>query len=299
MKKTQKTQNSKSPVSDNFDTNTTGDGNNDPSPTESPEVLSDKLKKVRSRKWCCCLFPDETQKTQNLENLILKIKSLRADKWGYGVEKAPTTGTVHIHVYLEFKNAKTKYSLAKHFGKSWIQPAKGSAVKNAIYFSKGDGKVECNFNIPKKVKILKEEQFYPWQKDIINLLEQEADDRTVHWYWSKKGCVGKTALCKYLAVRHPEKVLLIDGKVADICNGLNNFHEKHEIYPEIVIMNLARNQKMISYRGIEKIKDGLIVNTKYEVSTHVFNSPHLVIFANEEPDRKELSADRWHIVELV
>jgi len=49
---------------------------------------------------------------------------------------------------------------------------------------------------------------------------------------------------------------------------------------------------------LESIKNGLFFSGKYESTQVVMNSPHLIIFANEPPDKSKMSADRWHIVRI-
>jgi hypothetical protein len=59
------------------------------------------------------------------------------------------------------------------------------------------------------------------------------------------------------------------------------------------------NRGNISYASLECIKNGMVCNTKYETGVKVFNSPHIFIFANFEPEEPDkLSADRWIITEL-
>ena len=55
----------------------------------------------------------------------------------------------------------------------------------------------------------------------------------------------------------------------------------------------------ISYSSLESIKNGMVCNTKYETGVKVFNSPHVIIFANFPPDKPELlSDDRWNVVNI-
>lgn len=66
--------------------------------------------------------------------------------------------------------------------------------------------------------------------------------------------------------------------------------------PKIVIINLTKiKEKNVSYEVIESIKDGLILPTKKESKTKVFNSPHVIVFSNFEPDCDKISLDRWNI----
>lgn len=70
-------------------------------------------------------------------------------------------------------------------------------------------------------------------------------------------------------------------------------------FPEIVVLNIPKDKdQFISYQAIEAIKDGCIVNTKYESGGLIFNSPHLIIFANAEPNYTKLSEDRWLVTKI-
>ena len=64
----------------------------------------------------------------------------------------------------------------------------------------------------------------------------------------------------------------------------------------LVVFDLPRNNgNKISYSALESIKNGLIVNTKYETGSKLFNSPHIIVFSNMQPDVTAMSGDRWVI----
>ena len=44
-----------------------------------------------------------------------------------------------------------------------------------------------------------------------------------------------------------------------------------------------RSTKKVSYVPIKLLKDGVLVQTKYEVAPKILDSPHLFVFANWEP----------------
>jgi len=68
----------------------------------------------------------------------------------------------------------------------------------------------------------------------------------------------------------------------------------------IVVFDLPRNNgNKISYSALESIKDGLIVNTKYETGCKIINAPHIIVFSNKPPEEGEcMSIDKWRIVNL-
>ena len=68
-------------------------------------------------------------------------------------------------------------------------------------------------------------------------------------------------------------------------------------FPKIVVIDIPRSndKQIISYQLIEQLKSGRMCSTKYKGKITRFNIPHILIFANEEPDMRALSLDRWEI----
>ena len=44
------------------------------------------------------------------------------------------------------------------------------------------------------------------------------------------------------------------------------------------------------------LKNGKIVQTKYEVTVKIYEAPHIMVFANWEPNFMAMSLDRWHVI---
>lgn len=144
-----------------------------------------------------------------------------------------------------------------------------------------------------ELKIIKDEQLYQWQKDIVEIIEQEPDDRKIYWIWESQGNRGKTSFCKYLSVKY--QAILLTGKSADMKYSIAQMGE----YPRIVLIDCPRSMmEYISYPGIEEIKNAYFFAGKYESKQVIGNPPHLFIFANSPPDMEKLSQDRWEIREI-
>lgn len=134
---------------------------------------------------------------------------------------------------------------------------------------------------------------YGWQLDVMHIVGRDPDDRTIHWFWEPNGNVGKTSLCKYLVVHHD--ALMLSGKSNDMFHMLAQFPNKRKL----ILVDIPRSsQDFINYGAIEMIKNGLIFSGKYEGAQLVFNSPHLIVFANAPPDYTKLSGDRWNVVRI-
>jgi len=68
---------------------------------------------------------------------------------------------------------------------------------------------------------------------------------------------------------------------------------------ETMIIDVPRdNGNNISYKAIESIKNGMIYSPKYEGGYKLFNSPHIIVFANQAPQQERLSSDRWVITQI-
>ena len=148
-----------------------------------------------------------------------------------------------------------------------------------------------------------EEKATQWQRDVLAIVDGDVDRRAVHWFWEEFGGVGKSVLARHIVgFRHAGRALMVSGKAADIKYGIASFlqggadKKEDEKDLDVVIIDVPRtNDGHVSYQAIEAIKNGLMFSTKYESGMVVFNSPHVVVFANTPPEREKLSADRWHV----
>jgi len=92
---------------------------------------------------------------------------------------------------------------------------------------------------------------------------------------------------------------MVGGTAKDVQYTIAALAKDGKPFPQIVLLNLPRSQRNhLSYAGIESVKDGLFNSAKYESAMVVFNPPHMVIFANEEPEYEKLSGDRWSVHNL-
>lgn len=203
-------------------------------------------------------------------------------------------GTPHLQGYLEFSKVVGKKRPMSVFTNKRIhwEKAKGNRQDNIVYCSKQN--LVFSIGLPKPIKII--DTLYPWQLEIEELILSEPDNRTIHWYYDSKGNIGKSAFVKYCVVKH-SVVYISGGKRTDVANIIFNADMDSA---RCVMLDIPRaNEGNVSYASLEDIKNGLISNTKYETGTKVFNSPHVICFANFRPKHMyKLSADRWHVVNL-
>lgn len=174
------------------------------------------------------------------------------------------------------------------------------------------------------LRLLEPHQFYMWQRELLRKLVRVPDDRTILWLHEPQGKAGKSVFCKYLCCtsQFPEglttssassslsassspyltqlRAIMGGGRAQDMKYAIVQYHKTHKCFPNVVIFDLSRTQmdKGIDYQGIEEIKNGCFLATKYESSMVGMNSPHVVVFSNEEPRRDMLSEDRWDVTSI-
>jgi len=171
------------------------------------------------------------------------------------------------------------------------------------------------------VHLIRPEQFYTWQKELLRILVRKADNRTIHWFWEPHGNTGKSQFAKFLcgtehfpegfveearAAGHPThgdsqiRAVLGGGKASDLKCMITDIAKNNGGYfPRIVLMDLSRTasspNKHIDYQGIEEVKNGSFFSGKYGSSFAIYNHPHVVVFANHPPPHGKLSKDRLHV----
>ena len=218
-----------------------------------------------------------TLNNYTLEN-IQELKNCSSTKRHSFQEETGESGTPHLQGYVEFLTKKRPKSVFQ-FNAHW---EKAKHIDKAIaYTQKLDSRTGKQYlKGIRKIRPLKIFQpKYQWQKDIDAFVDEEPDDRHIHWVWSSKAAMGKTQLCKYLCAC--KQALLIDGKPGDM---------KYQVYnakpgTDIILMNIPKGKNVNKkvYETLELIKDGLFASSKYESDMHISNSPHVFVFANFEP----------------
>jgi hypothetical protein len=222
-------------------------------------------------------------------------------RWRFQLEQGEG-GIKHYQGVFHCTVRSRKTELQKIFkevdvSKNTVDYLKQSGSKAAdAYVMKDESRLEgpWEYNMPREIKVITPGTGgRQWQLDILKTIDEEPDDRTIWWYWSEGGNVGKTAFAKYLVVKH--NACILQGKRDNILNGLMTYKTEHGETPRLVIFPVSRSveDKYMCYEALEHVKDMLFYSGKYEGGTIAGNCPHLIVFANREPDRFKLSQDRW------
>jgi len=264
-------------------------------PDGAIEVLGNTKTKTRvnsGKRWCFTLNNFEENECYKNGSIFTVLKDLC--KLAIVGSEIGKSGTPHLQGYFE---AKVKCRPIEKFNCKNIhfESAKGTRDENKDYCSK-EGNVVLTFGFPEEIRVIT--VLRPWQQEIMDIIQEQPDDRTIRWYYELLGGIGKSALVKLLC--HKYDAILCNGKSSDMKYSIVKYKEEKHKFPKIVIFDVPRSSlEYVSYQGIEEIKNGCFFSTKYESSMVVMNSPHVLIFANEYPHVEKLSADRWKITEII
>ena len=255
----------------------------------SGNTSTDPPKTVHAAKRWCFTLNNYTE-----EDLcaIVPALELKGHKVILGKEVGES-GTPHLQGFISLKTKCRPMSLGLPKAIHW-EKAKGTDEQNLKYCSK-DGDLVMSKGFPKPIKTLSLSQLRPWQLDILDILKKEPDDRTIHWFWSSAGGVGKTTFCKYLTLKHG--AIPLSGRGSDVRHGVCEHLKSTGMTPELCVFPIPRSYRSeyLSYEALENIKDMYFYSSKYEGGAVCGNSPHLIVFANHEPEAEKVSEDRWAI----
>lgn len=149
----------------------------------------------------------------------------------------------------------------------------------------------------KKMKLM------PWQEMMNDMLNAQADDRSIVYVLGKQGNEGKSKFIDYYCAMHPEDAVFVgNGKSSDMSEML--YHQlKYKEKVRVVLMNQTRTEvDFMNYSFFEHLKDGKVYKVKYNSQgINIGCTPHVIIFTNQLPDFSEkmhFSEDRYKFLVL-
>lgn len=213
-----------------------------------------------------------------------------------GQRERGESGTEHLQCVVQFKQ-QVDFNVLKAMDPA-IHWEKCRNLRAALaYCTKDDTRIDgpwaVGWDIPESIRTIQPSDLRPWQVQLLEYIStREQGDRRILWLWESFGNVGKTAISRYLALKHG--AIVLTGKSADIKYGIQSWLRERTL--GIAVFHFTRTyETYISYEAIEAVKDGIFYSTKYESGMCIFNPPTIVCFANFRPDESKLSEDRWDI----
>ena len=137
----------------------------------------------------------------------------------------------------------------------------------------------------------KVKKLYIWQYQVLKMAKEQ-NERQVLWIIDQTGNNGKTFLASYMNILYG----------FDLFDGLVNTRDIGFIMKSSAsgyCFDVSRSSiASFDYCCLENIKNGFIVSGKYRGTTRRLEVKPVVVFANDTPDRRQLSDDRWKICTL-
>lgn len=140
----------------------------------------------------------------------------------------------------------------------------------------------------------------PWQKALVDIVEEDPNPRAIHWIWESTGNTGKSWMTKYLAAMHNACIMTV-GKKQDMAYLYSKNPSK------VIVFDLSRTTEPGegrehfldgAYSLAEDLKNGLVTSYKYDSANVLTTGCHVIFFANFPPDMTKWSQDRYFIKNL-
>jgi len=239
--------------------------------------------------WCFTYNNYEVEQIEMIETILRHI----CDWWVFQ-EETGESGTKHLQGVLRLKK-RARLTEMKKVWDAGIHWEITKSVKASIaYCTKLESRTGKIFSYGVKLpEVIKVQEPYGWQKWVLDeIIDKPPHDRRVYWLWEATGNFGKSCFVKWLQVKR--NAVEVGGKASDIFNVLTKVADK-----SLVIIDAPRcMMDHVSYQAIEKVKNGAFFSGKYEGQTVLFNTGHVIVFANQQPAYVQLSADRWKVINL-
>lgn len=280
-------------------------------------------KENKYKKWVVTIFYKDKE-FEGMDNSLIEVafRDANIKKYVFQVEKAPTTGAIHVQACVELEDRKRHSTLLNSLHKTFCVPKTavtlermfGSFEESALYCSKAETRMEgfepCfaqSIQPPYKgedINFLKDkDKRYPWQNALSLLLFEtdetrfkEPDDRTIHWITDIYGNSGKSALVKYYCFNYTGCTKVSFGSAAQLRSGVIDAGP-NVIYFIDIPRTLGTDDSLNNTISvIEDLKNGFVVSNMHGKNRRLMiKPPHIVVFSNMKAPTEKLSSDRWEL----
>lgn len=253
-----------------------------------------------AKRWCFTL------NNYNLDEI--KDIELTCSSDGYFMkEEISKSGTPHLQGVVIFEKKcrpKNKF-ISKRI--HW-EKMRGTPVQALLYCMKEDTRKPFGkswfANVLKyfgdKQALLCQEfrKLRPWQNEVLEILASTPHMRDIWYIYEKLGGAGKSLLQKYILSHY--NAIIVAGNRSDMKNAIIQYYNLKKKYAEIILLNVPKSSKNLSWSAIEEIKDGVLYSGKYEGGMAIFPRPHVFIFSNHPPPIQDgvISADKFKVRRL-
>lgn len=138
----------------------------------------------------------------------------------------------------------------------------------------------------------------PWQQEVIDMVNQPPDDRTVVWIHEPVGNVGKSKLLKYL--RWKNLACRVPIGTAGQLRSAMIAKGAHRCYVVDFPRVLGKEDAVADiFSALEELKNGWVETAFYgKPAELLMEPPHVIVMSNDKPNLKLASKDRWKVFQL-
>ena len=248
-----------------------------------------------AKRWCFTLNNYEENDLSSIRSKIRGLCSICI----IGAEVGES-GTPHFQGYCEFLTKCRPISHGFTERIHW-EKCKGNREANILYCSK-ENNVVFSQGLPKPLDLVNEDDFFPYQFMIRDILLREPEKRKIYWFYGEKE-IGKTEMLKVFCNPNgvykaatlppgPKKHALAQVQKLPLCHSF--------------VFNLSADESRYQtnefFAIMESVKDGLF-STSFGVECNgmvVRNTSHIIVCANDPPDFSKSCIDRkrFHVYNI-
>jgi hypothetical protein len=231
-------------------------------------------------------------------------------KYIFSLERCPTSNRLHYqgHIKLATKVRPVQFAALIRPCMPGVHVSADSTIgsRNAEFYCFDINKpsfvsgpyADGSFEMPYMGEdLIRIEDFRDWQAELYNILEGVPDRSKIIWIYNARGGCGKSSFTKWYCF-HRKVVALRAANAGDLLNLVYK-SKAQRVYLVDVSRSIGKQYSMDDlYQALEDIKNGRIVNTKYETGQKLFSIPHVVVFSNMRPDLEKLSGYKWSVYEV-
>lgn len=219
------------------------------------------------------------------------FESIDCHKWIVALEHGKG-GLEHWQIRFKVRGCDTKEGKMKFFEqwKAMCNEVHIEFTENWCDYERKEGNFITSDDNHETIKI-RFGALRPLQRQILDIVETQGD-REIDTFLDKRGNHGKSWLTIHLwekGLAFPVFTTSANQTVADICSGYRG--------QKYIVIDIPRASKVPKdlYEVLERVKDGLVHDSRYHDTTRNIRGAKIIIFTNQALDEKRLSYDRWRL----
>lgn len=273
------------------------------------------MEELKTKTWCVTI--NETDDCPLPDNKELRIFfEEQCTEYVFQKERGLVSGRLHWQCAMKLRVRRRKTTIlnsikVKGFKPhQWqLEPMYGSWEEASAYCLKDDTRVEGELIYTNMLAyggqdvafLDKKESHFPWQKELFNiifnddvLLFKKPDDRKIYWFTDFGGNTGKSKFTKWICLRNSRAVKVPFGSASQLRSSIISMGPKR-VYMLDIPRTIGQDDDMKAiYSLLEDLKNGFVVSSMYgKNAVLLMDPPHVVVFSNQFPEDKRMSADRW------